>query len=82
MRHFHKTKNQFHCPIVNLDKIWSLVGEEVRFPPLSGKSRPSENLLTVLRSPPSCHPPPRNILDPLSPDMNPALGIDIDHLIR
>ncbi len=29
MRHFHKTKNQFHCPIVNLDKIWSLVGEEV-----------------------------------------------------
>lgn len=30
MRHFHKAKNQLHCPIVNLDKIWSLVGEEVR----------------------------------------------------
>ena len=30
MRYFHKNKNQFHCPIINLDKIWSLVGEEVR----------------------------------------------------
>ena len=30
MRHYHKTKNNLHCPIVNLDKIWSLVGEEVR----------------------------------------------------
>lgn len=32
MRHFHKTKNNLHCPIVNLDKIWSLVGEEVSNP--------------------------------------------------
>lgn len=30
MRHFHKTKNNLHCPIVNLDKIWSLVGEQVQ----------------------------------------------------
>src|ERR1700730_16813520 len=30
MRYFHKTNNQFHRPIVNLDKIWTLVGEEVR----------------------------------------------------
>jgi large subunit ribosomal protein L27Ae len=30
MRYFHKTHNQFHRPIVNLDKIWTLVGEEVR----------------------------------------------------
>ena len=30
MRYFHKNKNQFHCPIINLDKIWSLMGEEVR----------------------------------------------------
>lgn len=29
MRHFHYTKNQYHCPIVNIDKLWSLVGEEV-----------------------------------------------------
>merc|ERR1712013_232836 len=30
MRYFHKTQNKFHCPAVNLDKIWSLVGDEVR----------------------------------------------------
>jgi hypothetical protein len=30
MRHFHYSRNKYHCPIVNLDKIWSLVGEEVR----------------------------------------------------
>lgn len=30
MRHFHLTKQQYHCPIVNLDKIWTLVGEAVR----------------------------------------------------
>lgn len=30
MRHFHKLKNHYHCPIVNLDKLWTLVGEEVR----------------------------------------------------
>jgi hypothetical protein len=29
MRHFHKQKNHYHCPIVNLDKLWTLVGEEV-----------------------------------------------------
>ncbi len=30
MRHFHKQKNHYHCPIINLDKLWTLVGEEVR----------------------------------------------------
>eukprot|EP00775_Hariotina_reticulata_P003648 gene3648-3909_t len=30
MRHFHKQKNHYHCPIVNLDKLWALVGEEAR----------------------------------------------------
>lgn len=30
MRYFHKNRNKFFCPIINLDKIWSLVGEEVR----------------------------------------------------
>jgi large subunit ribosomal protein L27Ae len=32
MRHFHKQKNHYHCPIVNLDKLWTLVGEEVSRP--------------------------------------------------
>jgi large subunit ribosomal protein L27Ae len=26
MRHFHMTRNQYHCPGINLDKLWSLVG--------------------------------------------------------
>jgi large subunit ribosomal protein L27Ae len=30
MRHFHKQKNHYHCPIVNLDKLWALVGEKAR----------------------------------------------------
>ena len=30
MRHFNIRKNQYFCPIINLDKLWSLVGEEVR----------------------------------------------------
>lgn len=30
MRYFHKTKQQFHRPCVNLDRIWTLVSEELR----------------------------------------------------
>merc|ERR1712060_766742 len=30
MRHFHKQKNHYHCPIINLDKLWTLLGEEAR----------------------------------------------------
>lgn len=30
MRYFHLNRNKYHCPIVNLDKLWTLVGEEVR----------------------------------------------------
>merc|ERR1712002_505784 len=30
MRHFHLTRNKFHCPIINLDKLWSLVTEQTR----------------------------------------------------
>lgn len=30
MRHFHFTKQSSHCPIVNLDKLWSLTSEEAR----------------------------------------------------
>jgi hypothetical protein len=28
MRYFHKTLNQFHCPSINVDKLWSLVPAE------------------------------------------------------
>ncbi|KAK9818256.1 hypothetical protein WJX72_009671 [[Myrmecia] bisecta] len=30
MRHFNIRKNHYFCPIINLDKIWSLIGEEQR----------------------------------------------------
>merc|ERR1711937_633956 len=30
MGHFHLKKNQYFCPTVNLDTLWSLVGEDVR----------------------------------------------------
>ena len=30
MRHFHLTHNKYHCPTVNLDKLWSLVSEQTR----------------------------------------------------
>ncbi|KAI9366895.1 ribosomal protein L18e/L15P [Zopfochytrium polystomum] len=30
MRYFHYTKNQYHCPTLNLDKLWTLVPEEQR----------------------------------------------------
>ncbi|MCL7050699.1 hypothetical protein MKW94_020886, partial [Papaver nudicaule] len=30
MRYFHKLRNKFHCPIVNIDKLWSLVPQEVK----------------------------------------------------
>ena len=30
MRHFNKHKNHYHCPIINLDKLWTLLGEEKR----------------------------------------------------
>ena len=30
MRYYHKTKQQFFCPSLNLDKLWSLVSDQTR----------------------------------------------------
>merc|ERR1719198_846898 len=30
MRYFHMQKNKFHCPIINLDKLWTLVSEQTK----------------------------------------------------
>jgi ribosomal protein L15 len=38
MRHFNLRKNQYHCPIVNLDKLWALVGEDARVEAASSKA--------------------------------------------
>lgn len=29
MRYFHKTQQKFYCPIINVDKLWSLFKDEV-----------------------------------------------------
>ncbi|KAB2041959.1 hypothetical protein ES319_D02G183800v1 [Gossypium barbadense] len=30
MRYFHKLRNKFYCPIVNINKLWSLVPQDVK----------------------------------------------------
>merc|ERR1712071_666162 len=30
MRHFHLKKNKYFCPTINVDNLWSLVGEDVK----------------------------------------------------
>ncbi|KAL2229595.1 UNVERIFIED_CONTAM: 60S ribosomal protein L27a-2 [Sesamum indicum] len=30
MRYFHKLRNKFFCPTVNIDKLWSMVPQEVK----------------------------------------------------
>lgn len=30
MRYFHKTNQQYHCPTINIDRVWTLVTDETR----------------------------------------------------
>lgn len=30
MRHFHLTRNKYYCPVINVEKLWSLVPEKVQ----------------------------------------------------
>ncbi|KAK2997209.1 hypothetical protein RJ639_024747 [Escallonia herrerae] len=30
MRYFYRLSNKFHCPVVNLERLWSLYPHEVR----------------------------------------------------
>jgi large subunit ribosomal protein L27Ae len=39
MRYFHLNRNKYHCPIVNLDKLWALVGEKARIEAKNKKSQ-------------------------------------------
>ncbi|CAN6572278.1 unnamed protein product [Malus baccata var. baccata] len=45
MRYFHRLRNKFHCPIVNLDKLWSLVPQEVKDKVLGKGVLPSQPLV-------------------------------------
>ena len=30
MRHFHLTRNQYFCPVVNVERLWSLIPQETK----------------------------------------------------
>lgn len=30
MRYLHLTRNKYYCPVINVDKLWSLVSENTR----------------------------------------------------
>ncbi|KAB2610183.1 hypothetical protein ACFX13_023769 [Malus domestica] len=47
MRYFHRLRNKFHCPIVNLDKLWSLVPQEVKDKAAAAKGGSEAPLLDV-----------------------------------
>merc|ERR1719473_1596364 len=38
MRYFHKSKSLFHCPTINVEKLWTLVSEEARTTCPAGKA--------------------------------------------
>lgn len=38
MRNFHLNRNHNYCPTINLDKLWSLVGDEIRTKAVEDKS--------------------------------------------
>ena len=38
MRYFHKQKNKFFCPTINVEKLWTLVSEETRTKAPKGKA--------------------------------------------
>ncbi|OAL65512.1 hypothetical protein A7C99_2609 [Trichophyton rubrum] len=48
MRYFHKTQNQFWRPVINLDKLWSLVPSETRDAYMSNKKPDTAPVLDLL----------------------------------
>jgi len=39
MRHFHLKRNQYFCPSVNIDKLWSLLSESTRLKAQASKDK-------------------------------------------
>lgn len=48
MRYFHKVSSQFYKPVVNLDKLWSLIPAEQRDSYLAAKSSEKAPVLDLL----------------------------------
>lgn len=40
MRHFHLLRNHEYCPILNVEKLWAMVNEDVRLECADGKKVP------------------------------------------
>jgi len=38
MRYFHKTQQKFFCPVINVEKLWTLVSTEARTECPAGKA--------------------------------------------
>lgn len=47
MRHFHLTRNKYYSPIINVEKIWSLIGDEARAK--AAESKDSAALIDVTK---------------------------------
>ncbi|EOO03190.1 putative 60s ribosomal protein l28 protein [Phaeoacremonium minimum UCRPA7] len=48
MRHFHTLQNHYWKPVINLDKLWSLVPAETRDAYVSGKKTDTAPVLDLL----------------------------------
>lgn len=54
MRHFHLLKNRTYTKAVNVDKLWSLLGEEVYQQAKAGKAPVLDVTAHVRTRPPPC----------------------------
>lgn len=34
MRYFHRNANKYYCPIINIEKIWTLIPEDIKGVPV------------------------------------------------
>ena len=50
MRYFHKSMNKYHCPTVNVDKLWSLLSESARDKYLTGEKKTVAPVIDCTRS--------------------------------
>ncbi len=59
MRYFHRKGNLSFCPSINLDKVWTLVGEDVRKEHASKTDvAPVIDVTKFVRGPPPLSMPP------------------------
>lgn len=50
MRHFHYVKNKYHCPTITIDKLWTLIPEDIREKCLTNPNQKEAPVIDVLAS--------------------------------